>query len=86
MQQSYIVIFESQAKATAIRNHLRTFNGWGKITENAFVVLSAKSASEIRDELQGIKGISDRVMVVKSGVVAAWSNVAASNEWLKKNL
>lgn len=86
MEQAYIVIFESKLKAVAIRNYLRTYNGWAKITDNAFAILSSKSATAIRDELLQIKDPSDRIMVIKSGVVAAWSNAAASNEWLKKNL
>lgn len=86
MGQAYIVIFESTKRSTAIREYLRSFNGWGKITDNSFVVMSDKTATQIRDEILKLKDEGDRVFVIKSGVVAAWSNAAARNDWLKKNL
>lgn len=86
MSETYIVIFESKNNAQQIRNHLRSFNGWAKITNNAFAVMSTKTSSQIRDELMTIKGSGDRIFVIKSGVVAAWNNAAASSGWLKKNL
>lgn len=86
--ETYIVIFETKKKTTAnsFIAILKSLSGWGKITDNAWVVNSYQTASEIRDHLYEVKGSDDTIFVVRSGAVAAWSNVAASNKWLKKYL
>lgn len=84
--QTYIVIFASHNKAQAMRDHLRGYGTWGKITDNAFTVVTTKTAAQIRDELYAIKEARDTVFVIRSGAVAAWTNVAADTDWLKKYL
>lgn len=83
---SYIVIFESKYDTSEMVNYIKTLDKWGRLTINAYVVRSFKSASQIRDELVAIKSPGDRIIVIKSGYVAAWSNARASNDWLKKNI
>jgi|TARA_B110000114_G_C14758970_1_gene264050 hypothetical protein len=65
---------------------LKSYNGWAKITESTWAIGSSKKAAEIRNDLKPLIGDSGRLFVIKSGMGAAWRNVIASNEWLKKNL
>ena len=83
---SYIVVFETEVSEEAFREYLKSLSEWGRLTKTAYVVKTAKSASEIRDDLHDLKAPGDRIAVVKSGYVAAWSNARADNDWLKKNL
>lgn len=83
--QSYVVIFES-SKPAALQAQIKTYRTWGKISDNAWVVVTTKTATQIRDELFALKDIGDRIFVIRSGAVAAWSNVPASTDWLKKYL
>ena len=43
-----------------------------------------ESAKELRDRLLGVLDEDDRLLVVKSGIEAAWFNSKCKNEWLKK--
>ncbi|MCD8413698.1 hypothetical protein [Tenacibaculum finnmarkense] len=65
---------------------LKSYNGWAKITESTWAIVSSKKATEIRNELKPFIGKSGKLFVIKSGMGAAWTRVIASNEWLKKNL
>lgn len=67
-------------------NALRTFPSWGKLTETTWAVVSKNSAVEIRNYLRLYMDVSDRLIVIKSGQVAAWTQVIANNLWVKENL
>lgn len=84
--QSYLVIFESQHNATNLVNMIKAFTTWGKITNTAWIVGSYTNATEIRDSLLKVAGPNDRIFVVKSGALAAWSNVHADSDWIKRNI
>ena len=84
--QTYIVSFESVAAQAAILSYLKSHGTWAKLTNSTWAVVTTKSASEIRDELLALAHPGDRLFVVRSGAIAAWSNVHARNDWLKKHL
>ncbi len=88
MMPTYIVIYDlsSDGDYDELYKKLKSFNGWAKITESAWAIGSSKKASEIRDELIPFAGVNGKLFVIKSGKAAAWKNVIASNEWLKKFL
>ena len=65
---------------------IKSYGTWAHITESTWAIISSKKASEIRDHLGEYLPKGSRLIVVKSGAVAAWRNVICSNEWLKKNL
>lgn len=83
---TYIVIFETQTKEPQFREYLRGMRVWGRITENVYAIKSDKTAVQVRDDLSSLKATGDRIMVVKSGYIAAWDNARIDAEWLKKNL
>lgn len=70
----------------SLYNALKAFPSWGKLTESTWAVVCDKSATEIRNYLRLYMDMSDRLIVIKSGQVAAWTQVMASNQWLKENL
>lgn len=65
---------------------IKSYNGWAKVTESTWAVVTDESAASIRDALLSIADSNDRIFVVKSGVEAAWVNSMCKNEWLKKHL
>lgn len=57
-----------------------------QILSSVWVVLSEKTAIQIRDELGNLMESSERLLVVKSGSVGAWKNILGENKWLAENL
>lgn len=70
----------------SLYNALKKFPSWGKLTESTWAVVCNKSAIEIRDYLRLYMDLSDRLIVIKSGRAAAWTQVLANNQWVKENL
>ena len=65
---------------------LRNYEKWGRLTESAWAIVSSKSFEQIRNELKICLDETDRLIVIRSGQQAAWTNVMASSEWVKENL
>ena len=71
-----------QALHQAIKSH----KPWAHITESLWAIMTPLSATEVRDSLTPLLPRGSRIIVIKSGVEAAWRNVICTSEWLKKNL
>lgn len=85
--QCYIISFQtSLSDKTELENTIKSYGTWAKITPTTWAVVSDKTAKDIRDHILSNLTQGDRLMVVRSGTEAAWSNAIASNDWLKKNL
>lgn len=85
----YIVSYDLCAPRrdyNALYTAIKSYRYWAKITESTWAILSDKTVVEIRDFLKGYIDDNDRLIVVRSGKIAAWSNALASNEWLRNNL
>lgn len=65
---------------------LRSYEKWGRLTETAWAVVTKKTYDLLRDELKACIDYNDRLIVIRSGQQAAWTNVMASNNWLRDNL
>ena len=65
---------------------IKSFGTWAKITDSTWAVVTDKTASQLRDFLSENLDSDDRLIVIKSGVEAAWTNVRCRNRWLKDNL
>ncbi len=70
----------------ALFQAIKDYGTWAHITESTWAVVTGFSAKEVRDDLAKYFPRGSRLFVVKSGVEAAWKNVIARNEWLKKHL
>lgn len=67
-------------------NKLKSYSGYGKITEGTWAIISSLKAYQLRDALRPCLSSGDRLIVIRSGKEGAWSNCITSNEWLKSNL
>lgn len=65
---------------------LKSYRKWAKLTESTWAIVTENSAVEVRDHLKYVLDENDRIFVIKSAGVAAWSNSICRNEWLKDNL
>lgn len=85
----YIVVFSlaPSENLTYISNAVKSYGTWAKINEFTWAIVTSRSAIEVRDHLSRyLTSNTSGVFVIKSGVKAAWRNVACKHEWLKKNL
>jgi hypothetical protein len=86
---SYIVTFKLGVGGNleGLIGLIKSYGTWGKINDNTYVVRSLNDkAPIIRDRLLAYLGSGGRLFVLRSGYEAAWQNIPATNDWLKKNL
>lgn len=57
-----------------------------QILSGVWVVVSDKTAVQIRDELAELLDTSERILIAQSGSVGAWKNILGENKWLAENL
>lgn len=89
MEHCYIVIYDLCSPGQnyeELYKKLKSFPHWGKLSESAWAIISSLDAVAIRDCLSLLIDKNDRLFVVRSGTEAAWQNMFASNEWIKKNI
>lgn len=89
MMHCYIVLYDlckPDRNYNRLYLQLRSYERWGRLTESAWAIVTKKAFDSIRDELRACIDDNDRLIVIRSGQQAAWTNVMASNEWLKDNL
>ncbi|MCM1041905.1 MAG: hypothetical protein NC396_05710 [Bacteroides sp.] len=85
----YIIMYDLRAPG---RNYeqlyqaIKSYGTWGKLTESSWAIVSDQTAENIRNFLFTFIDGNDRLMVIQSGKNAAWRNIRANNDWLKKNL
>ena len=86
----YIVTFEvkNPVKLASLTEALKTYGTYCPIHENAWAIITANTAAQIRDHLTPLIDPTDRLFIVRSGAEAAWSNAYGEqhSDWLKKNL
>jgi len=65
---------------------IKTYTKWGKALESLWIIVTTKSAAEVRDFLQSKIDADDGLIVIKSWREAARFWVLCDNERLKSNL
>lgn len=70
----------------SLQEAIKAYGTWAHINESLWAVVTTKKATEVRADLVQFLDSDDRLIVVKSGVEAAWRNVICKNEWLKEHL
>ena len=88
---SYLITYDIREPSTPaiyeeLHKAIKTYGAWAHITESCWAVVSDKKASEIRDHLLLSMRAHDRIIVLQSAHVAAWSNTICRNEWLKEHI
>lgn len=88
-EKCYIISYNlaDTNRAEGLENAIKSYGTWARITDNTWAIVASQTAVQVRDHLRGYIVLDvDRLFVVKSGIGAAWSNIRASSEWLKRNL
>ena len=86
---SYIITYDLLSpgqKYDELHEQIKSYGTWARVTESNWIVVTDKSAVQIRDHLLSCIDSGDRLFVVKSGTEAAWHNTRCKNEWLRKHL
>ena len=87
---TYIVTFDvdDTTRKDNLVAKLKEYGTYCPIHENCWAVISSQTAVEVRNFLAESLDASDRIFVIRSGVVAAWRNSSSDkhSEWLKDNL
>lgn len=85
---TYIISYDliNQRNYDELYGAIKSYDSWAHISESTWAVVTSKTAVQVRDHLKKFVDGDDRLMVVKSGKEAAWSNVLCKSQWLKDNL
>lgn len=67
-------------------NAIKAYGTWAHITDSCWAIKSEQSVVEVRDALLRVLRPSDRLFVVQTAHIAAWSNTFCRNDWLKENI
>lgn len=82
---SYDLLKQGQ-NYTGLYDAIKSYGGWAHVNQSVWIVVTDKTAVEIRDHLKAKVDSNDRLFVIRSGTEGAWQNAICSNEWLKNNL
>jgi len=63
---------------------IKSYGTWARVTESTWLVVTDDRTTAVRDHLMSFMNDEDRLLVLKSGVDAAWHNVRCRNGWLRK--
>ena len=89
MHESLIVTYDlltrrdDRSKYEPLIKAIKDYGYWGKLTESSWIVVTADTAAEVRDNLLTHLDSDDRIFVAPVGKPAAWRNVIAKDEWVK---
>ncbi len=85
---SYLITYDLRGGESSdyekLTDAIKSYSTWARITKSSWVVVTDSDQKEIRDHLEDFMKPDDRLFVLKSGGAAAWINVRASSDWLKK--
>ena len=87
---TYIVTYEvtDTSRKNTLEDKLKEYGTYCAIHGNCWAIVSDQDVAQIRDYLGGVLTPSDRIFVIRSGTLAAWSNTYSENHsaWLKEKL
>ena len=98
MTNTYLVVYDVNTEQVplgvrtadevyqSLYDAIKSYGTWAHLTYSCWVIVSDRTAVEIRDSLRSVMRTSDRLAVVQTAHIAAWSNVLCNNEWLQSNL
>ncbi len=90
MRQTYIISYDLNSAGQNYEDVLRIIKehwGWARLGGSAYIVITEKSAVEIRDNLMAVMDSNDQLFVGVIKAPAAWFGLGDEvSDWLKKNL
>lgn len=86
--QTYIISYDMAEGGDDEDLHeaIQSYEIWAHITDSTWAVVTEDNAKEVRDHLSVYLPQKSCLIVVKSGIEAAWRNVFCRSEWLKRSL
>ena len=86
--QTYIISYDVAGGGDYDDLHeaIQSYGTWAHITDSTWAVVTEDNAEEVRDHLSAYLPEKSSLIVVKSGIEAAWRNVFCRSEWLKRSL
>jgi hypothetical protein len=87
-EKSFLITFntESYFDKSSLEQHLRTYEKWGIVTENTWIVKTSFNPRQIHDQVKKFLPSNSRLLVIKVQKNAAWSNVLCPSDWINDNL
>ena len=70
----------------AVVERIKAYGIWAHITSSCWALRTDATAVNVRDFLLAVMRQEDRLCVVQTAHVAAWSNPMCNNEWLRGNI
>lgn len=87
---TYIVSYDLQTMGKdydPLLDYLTTLEDWWHYLDSTWVVVTSKTATQLREELQELVDDKDLVLVVKSSGVGAWAGFPERPAtWLQRHL
>ena len=86
--QTYIISYDMAEGGDydALYKVIKSYGTWARITDSTWAVVTEDNAEKVRDHLSAYLPQKSSLIVVKSGIEAAWRNVFCRSEWLKRSL
>ncbi len=86
--QTYIISYDMAERGDYDDLHeaIQSYGTWARITDSTWAVVTEDNAKKVRDHLGEYLPKKSCLIVVKSGIEAAWRNVFCRSEWLKRSL
>ncbi|KGL59098.1 hypothetical protein [Polaribacter sp. Hel1_85] len=90
MKRAYIISYDLNSAGQNYEDVLKVIkehDGWARLGGSAYIVISKKSAIEIRDSLMEVTDSNDQIFVGTVKAPSAWFGLGDEvSDWLKKNL
>ena len=88
MVNAYIVNYDLNRDKNydALYEKFKTFSGAKRVLKSCWLVMSVKTAEQLRDELLKVMDADDGIFVAKASGEAAWRNVECDPDWLYEKL
>ena len=89
---SFIIVYDIENTGdyscvySSLYEAIKSYGIWAHITESCWAIKTDFSAVAVRDNLLRLMRQTDRLMVVQTAHVAAWSNAMCNNDWIKENI
>lgn len=88
-EHCYIISYDlctPESDYSSLYKAIKSYDKWGRLTESTWAIVTEQNHVEIRDYLMQFMHPNDKLIVILSGKRAAWTQVLASNEWVKTYL
>lgn len=90
MRKTYIISYDLKNPGRnyeALLQRIKSYSGWARLGGSAYIIISADSAANIRDNLMAVIDNNDKIFVGVINAPAAWRGLGDEvSQWLRNNL